>query len=51
MNAIQSLNEYVTSVLDTNKDGRVNFRDFMDLFPNSAIAIAVIFVDLVVAVA
>jgi hypothetical protein len=51
MNAIQSLNEYVTSVLDTNKDGRVNFRDFMGLFPNSAIAIAVIFVDLVVVVA
>lgn len=51
MNAIQTLNEYVTNVLDTNKDGQVTIRDFIDLFPNSAIAIAVIFVDLVVAVA
>ena len=51
MNAIQSLGEYVTKVLDTNKDGQITIRDFIDLFPNSSIAIAVIFVDLVVAVA
>lgn len=51
MNAIQSLGEYVTKVLDTNKDGEINLRDFVDLFPNSSIAIAVIFVDLIVAVA
>jgi hypothetical protein len=51
MSVIQTLSEYVYGVLDTNKDGRVNFRDFMELFPNSAIAIAMIFVDLVVLVA
>jgi len=51
MNIVQSLGEYVNKVLDTNKDGVITFKDFIDLFPNSAIAIAVIFVDLVVGVA
>lgn len=51
MNIIQSLGEYVNKVLDTNKDGAVTVKDFIELFPNSAIAIAVIFVDLAVAVA
>lgn len=51
MNAIQSLGTYVKNVLDTNHDGVVNIRDFVDLFPNSAIAVAVVFVDLVVAIA
>jgi hypothetical protein len=48
---LQTLSDYVSKVLDTNNDGQVNFRDLLDLFPNSAIAIAVLFVDLVVAVA
>ena len=48
MNITQTLSEYVTNVLDTNRDGVVSFKDFIDMFPNSAIAIAVIFVDLVV---
>ena len=50
-NVVQSLSEYVKSVLDTNGDGVINFKDFLELFPNSAIGIAVLFVDLVVAVA
>jgi len=48
---VQTLGEYVKKVLDTNKDGKISFKDFIDLFPNYAVAIAVIFVDLVVAVA
>ena len=51
MNPIQSLSEYVTNVLDTNRDGKITVRDFIDLFPNSSIGIAVAFVDLVVLVA
>ncbi len=51
MNVIQTLGDYVNKVLDTNRDGRVNVRDLIDLFPNSAIAIAMAFVDLVVLVA
>jgi hypothetical protein len=48
---MKSLGDYVSQVLDTNKDGKVTFKDFVDLFPNSAIAIAIIFVDLAVLVA
>jgi hypothetical protein len=51
MNVMQSLRDYTRSVLDTNKDGQITFKDFIELFPNSAIAIAVVFVDLVVLVA
>lgn len=48
---VQTLGDYVKKVLDTNKDGKITFKDFVDLFPNYAIAIAVVFVDLVVLVA
>ena len=51
MNVVQSLGEYVNKVLDTNKDGRVSFKDFLDLFPNNSVAIAILFVDLVVGAA
>lgn len=51
MNVTQSLSEYVNKVLDRNKDGKVDFKDYLDLFPNNAIAIAVLFVDLMVAAA
>ena len=47
----QPLRDYVTKVLDTNKDGKVSIKDFIDLFPSFAVAIAVVFVDLVVAAA
>jgi hypothetical protein len=45
-----SLRDYVHAVLDTNKDGKITFRDFLDMFPNHSVAIAVIFIDLIVAV-
>ncbi len=48
MNITQTLGEYVNKVLDVNKDGRTDFKDLLGLFPNNAIAIAVLFVDLVV---
>lgn len=48
---LQTLSEYVNKVLDANKDGKVTFKDIIDLFPNSAVMIAVIFVDLIVAIA
>ena len=51
MNVIQTLGDYVNKVLDTNKDGKITVKDFIDLFPNYAVAIAVIFVDIVVGVA
>lgn len=45
------LGEYVRGVLDTNGDGAVTIKDFLGLFPNHAVAIAVLFLDIVVAVA
>jgi len=48
MNIVQSLGEYVNKVLDTNGDGRITFGDFVGLFPNYAVAIAIIFIDVVV---
>lgn len=51
MNITQTLGEYVNKVLDTNKDGRTDIKDLLDLFPSNAVAIAVLFVDLVVAAA
>jgi len=43
--------EYARSVLDTDGNGTVNLKDLFALFPNSAVAIAVIFVDLFALVA
>lgn len=48
MNIAKTLSEYVNQVLDTNKDGRTDIKDLLDLFPSNAVAIAVLFVDLVV---
>ena len=48
MNIVQNLSDYVNKVLDTNGDGQITFRDFVDLFPSSAVAIAIIFIDVVV---
>ena len=47
---ISQLGAYVRGVLDTNNDGIVNIKDICNLFPNQAIAIAVLFFDIVVAV-
>lgn len=48
---MQTLSEYVNKVLDTNGDGVINLKDILGLFPNQAVAIAVLFVDLAVLVA
>ena len=48
MNIVQNLSDYVNKVLDTNGDGHITFRDFVDLFPSSAVAIAIVFIDVVV---
>lgn len=45
------LRDYVRRVLDVNKDGRVTIKDLLELFPNYSVAIAFIFVDILVAVA
>lgn len=50
-NVFSTLGEYVRGVLDTNKDGVISVKDFVALFPNFAIMIAVLFVDAAVAVA
>ena len=50
-NITQTLSEYVNKVLDTNKDGVVNLKDILGLFPSNAVAIAVVFIDVVVAAA
>lgn len=48
---MSALGEYVRGVLDTNGDGAVTFKDILGLFPSNAVAIAVLFLDIVVAVA
>lgn len=50
-NITQTLSEYVNKVLDTNHDGKINMSDLLSLFPSNAVAIAVIFIDVVVAAA
>ena len=50
-NITQTLSEYVNKVLDTNHDGKINMSDLLGLFPSNAVAIAVIFIDVVVAAA
>ena len=51
MNVLKSLGEYVNDVLDKDKDGVVSFKEFMAIFPSSAIAIALLVVDVLVLVA
>lgn len=48
---MSQLGEYVRGVLDTNGDGKISIKDFLGLFPNHAVGIAVIFLDIVVAIA
>ena len=48
---MQTLNEYMVNVFDKNKDGVVTFKEFMSIFPNYAVAIAILFVDVLVLVA
>lgn len=50
-NKPETLGTYIRKVLDVNKDGQVTFKDFISLFPNQAIAIAVLFVDVLIAFA
>lgn len=51
MNIVKTLGAYVTEVLDKDRNGVISFKEFMGLFPNSAIAIALLVVDILVAVA
>ena len=48
---IETLNEYMVQVFDKNKDGVVTLKEFMSIFPNYAVGIAILFVDLLVLVA
>lgn len=48
MNWQKNFSDYVKGVVDKNKDGKVSFKEFLDLFPNHGIAIAVIVLDLLV---
>lgn len=48
MNLVSGLREYANRVFDVNKDGAVNIKDFFRLFPSQAVAIAVVFIDIVV---
>jgi hypothetical protein len=47
----QSLGEYMTEIFDKDNDGIVSAKEMFTVFPNSAIAVAVLFVDLLVAIA
>jgi hypothetical protein len=51
MNVLKTLGDYVNEVFDKDKDGVVSFKEFMSLFPNAAIAIALLVVDVLVLVA
>lgn len=48
MNLVSNLRDYANRVFDVNKDGVVNIKDFFRLFPSQAVAIAVIFIDVVI---
>jgi len=50
-NIFKTLGAYVTEVLDNDKDGAVSFEEVLGIFPNSAVAIAFVVVDLLVLVA
>lgn len=49
-NIFDKFGSYVRGVLDRNKNGRIDLHEILSLFPNFAIAIAALFVDLVVLV-
>ncbi len=48
---IETLNDYMTNIFDRDKDGIVTVKELFSVFPNYAVAIAVLFVDLLVLVA
>lgn len=50
-NVLRGLAEWSREVLDVNGDGMVSFKDLLALFPNSAVGIAIVVLDLLVAVA
>jgi hypothetical protein len=50
-NKVETLGSYMRKIFDTNRDGQIDFKDFLGLFPTNAIAIAVLFVDAIVLVA
>ena len=50
-NIFKTLGSYVTEVLDNDKDGAVSFKELLGIFPNNAVAIAFLVVDLLVLVA
>lgn len=47
-NRVETLGTYIRKIFDVNKDGQITFKDFLGLFPNNAVAIAVLFADAVV---
>ena len=47
---IETLNDYMTNIFDRDKDGIVTVKELFSVFPNYAVAIAVLFVDLLVLV-
>lgn len=47
-NFIDTLNEYIAQVFDQNGDGIVTLKEAMSVFPNYAVAIAIVFVDILV---
>lgn len=48
---LQNLGDYMTDILDKDRDGIVSVKEIFTVFPNAAVAIAVIFVDVLVALA
>ena len=48
---IETLGDYMTLIFDKDKDGIVTAKELLGVFPNHAVAVAVIFVDLLVLVA
>jgi hypothetical protein len=50
-NFFKTLGEYVSEVFDKDKNGVVTFKEILTVFPNNAVAIAFLVVDLLVLVA
>lgn len=45
---IDTLNDYITQVFDTDGDGLVTFKELFSVFPNMAVPIVIAFVDILV---
>jgi hypothetical protein len=50
-NIFKTLGDYVKEVIDKDGDGAVSFKEILGLFPNNAVAIAFLVVDILVLVA